>query len=307
MASGARAPPDRHEFWNEGADQADELCARPQAPGHIGRDAIAERPRGLPVKQPEQTWIAIYNEFKTIKGLWPRRPAGVPTTRRFGPRLYPRNPFRHCPPPPQVDLVARGIARIFGALTSRANGRSVDRNAASSAPSCASGCAKTTLLRSSAAGHRVERDAAAARPLPSRAPAQAQAPRWLWQTFALFPHLNVRRHICLRLNARRHDKRRSRPGRRRSPSCPALPVLDRRSPRLFRRPEARVAIARALLPRTGDPVSRRPLSALDAHLRQSAAERDERLHKSSAFLSLYVTHNQIEAFSMADPRGRMNK
>ncbi len=67
----ARAPNMKvTKFWNEEQTKLMSYVPDPKHPGQMLVETLIDKsvPRGLPVKQPDKTWIAIYNEFKTSKG-----------------------------------------------------------------------------------------------------------------------------------------------------------------------------------------------------------------------------------------------
>ena len=122
------------------------------------------------------------------------------------------------------------------------------------------------------------------------------------QQYALFPHLRVEQNVAFGLKAQRVP-RAEIPGR-------VAEVLDmtgmaayaRRYPReLSGGQQQRVAIARALAIRPGVLLLDEPLSALDAQLRSGMLAELARLHRELPEMTiLYVTHDQIEALTLAD-------
>ncbi|MEU3438347.1 ABC transporter ATP-binding protein [Streptomyces sp. NPDC006863] len=122
------------------------------------------------------------------------------------------------------------------------------------------------------------------------------------QSYALFPHLKVKDNVAFGLKAHRTPKAEI-PGR-------VTEVLElvgmagyaERHPReLSGGQQQRVAIARALAIRPGVLLLDEPLSALDARLRTGMLAELARLHRELPDVSiLYVTHDQIEALTLAD-------
>ncbi|MFE6975646.1 ABC transporter ATP-binding protein [Streptomyces sp. NPDC057682] len=122
------------------------------------------------------------------------------------------------------------------------------------------------------------------------------------QQYALFPHLRVQENVAFGLKARK-TPRAEIPGR----VAEALALVGmgdyaRRYPReLSGGQQQRVAIARALAVRPGVLLLDEPLSALDAQLRSGMLAELARLHRELPDVSiLYVTHDQIEALTLAD-------
>jgi spermidine/putrescine transport system ATP-binding protein len=167
-----------------------------------------------------------------------------------------------------------------------------------------SGCGKTTTLRLIAGLDY----ASAGQLLMWGADDITAAPPWdrdmpmVWQSYALFPFLSVRENVEFGL---RQKRRLLSPERRKR----ALEWLDRlgiadlaeRSiHQLSGGQRQRVAIARALALQPEILLLDEPLSALDANLRLHMQSELKRLHSELGITFLYVTHNQSEAFAMAD-------
>ena len=165
-----------------------------------------------------------------------------------------------------------------------------------------SGCGKTTLLRIVAgleepdAGYiRIRDRYVAGQPLLAR------GVRLVWQNYALFPHLDVRGNIAFGLTLRRHDRKAVKAKVEAVADLVDIaPLLARRVNDLSGGQKQRVAIARALATEPDILLLDEPLSALDAHLRSRVQNELKRLQRRLGICFLYVTHNQSEAFSMAD-------
>ncbi|WP_432171652.1 ABC transporter ATP-binding protein [Streptomyces sp. 1222.5] len=128
------------------------------------------------------------------------------------------------------------------------------------------------------------------------------------QSYALFPHLRVDENVAFGLKARK-DPGTARPARdeirRRVAEAlemTGMAAYARRHPReLSGGQQQRVAIARALAVRPGVLLLDEPLSALDARLRSGMLAELARLHRDLPDVSmLYVTHDQVEALTLAD-------
>ncbi|MFC9244527.1 ABC transporter ATP-binding protein [Streptomyces sp. NPDC057136] len=129
------------------------------------------------------------------------------------------------------------------------------------------------------------------------------------QQYALFPHMRVRENVAFGLKARKVHKSEI-PGR----ATEALELVGmgayaERYPReLSGGQQQRVAIARALAIRPGVLLLDEPLSALDAQLRSGMLAELARLHRELPDVSiLYVTHDQVEALTLADRIAVMDK
>ncbi|MEV0783427.1 ABC transporter ATP-binding protein [Streptomyces sp. NPDC050423] len=122
------------------------------------------------------------------------------------------------------------------------------------------------------------------------------------QSYALFPHLRVQDNVAFGLKAQKAD-RSEIPGRvTEALELVGMAAYARRYPReLSGGQQQRVAIARALAIRPGVLLLDEPLSALDAQLRSGMLAELARLHRELPDVSiLYVTHDQIEALTLAD-------
>ena len=122
------------------------------------------------------------------------------------------------------------------------------------------------------------------------------------QQYALFPHLRVEDNVAFGLKAQKVPR-----GEIRTRVAEALEMVGmgeyaRRHPReLSGGQQQRVAIARALAIRPGVLLLDEPLSALDAQLRSGMLAELARLHRELPEVSiLYVTHDQVEALTLAD-------
>ena len=125
------------------------------------------------------------------------------------------------------------------------------------------------------------------------------------QNYALFPHMSVADNVAFGLRARGDD---SASTAKRVGECLALVGMDSFAERLPRQlsggQQQRVAIARALAVRPKVLLLDEPLSALDAQIRRSMVEELARLRRDLPDVTtLYVTHDQSEALTLADRIG----
>ncbi len=165
-----------------------------------------------------------------------------------------------------------------------------------------SGCGKTTLLRmiaglidSSAGSIRVGgRDMAGV-------PVHARNMGMVFQSYALFPHLSVAENVAFGLEMRRVP-RSERAGRvQRALDLVKLQGMgDRRIGQLSGGQQQRAAIARALVIEPELLLLDEPLSNLDAKLRDEMREELREIQARTGVTTLFVTHDQDEALSMAD-------
>lgn len=165
-----------------------------------------------------------------------------------------------------------------------------------------SGCGKTTLLRLVAGFEFPDTGSVFldGRDVGSVPPHQRNVNQ-VFQSYALFPHLNVRENIAFGLRMQRLPAREIA---QRVEAAIALVALggceDRRAHQLSGGQRQRVALARALAPRPAVLLLDEPLSALDARLRQSMQLELKRLQRQVNTTFIFVTHDQDEALTMSD-------
>jgi ABC-type Fe3+/spermidine/putrescine transport system ATPase subunit len=172
-----------------------------------------------------------------------------------------------------------------------------------------SGCGKTTLLRimagleSTTSGRMLVKD----RDLAS-VPIHKRPTRLVWQDYALFPHLNVFDNIAFGPRLGPHVPSELREKVLKMADLVSLEgLLDRRIGQLSGGQKQRVALARAIITEPEILLLDEPLSALYAHLRIIMQGELRRLQQALGISFIYVTHNQNEAFSMADRVAVLNK
>jgi ABC-type Fe3+/spermidine/putrescine transport system ATPase subunit len=207
------------------------------------------------------------------------------------------------------DLELRGVSKSFGAFTAlEALDLTVARGefVAIMGPS---GCGKTTLLRIVAGLEHADGGSIRLRGRPVEdLPVHKRSTRLVWQTYALFPHLNVRKNIEFGLTLQKKSKAEIKAKVAAIADMVQLSeFLDRRIAQLSGGQKQRVAIARALVTEPEILLLDEPLSALDAHLRVRMQSEMKRLQQKLGISFIYVTHNQSEAFSMADRVVVMNR
>ncbi|NML76410.1 ABC transporter ATP-binding protein [Rhizobium sp. S-51] len=172
-----------------------------------------------------------------------------------------------------------------------------------------SGCGKSTLLRLIAgledvSGGRILIDGvdATAKPPSQRGLAM------VFQSYALYPHMSVRSNIGFPLKMAGVDK--AEIDRKVSDAARILNLTDylERKPRqLSGGQRQRVAIGRAIVRSPECFLFDEPLSNLDAALRVNMRLEISQLHQQLGATSIYVTHDQVEAMTMADKIVVLNK
>ena len=208
-----------------------------------------------------------------------------------------------------ADLEVRGIAKRFGAVVAIERVDMDVQRGEFVAIMGPSGCGKTTLLRIIAGLEKADAGTLLLRGEDiGDVPVHKRSTRLIWQDYSLFPFLNVRKNIEFGLTLKRHDKK----DVRRKVEAVAeqvhlTPLLSRRIGQLSGGEKQRVAIARALVTEPEILLLDEPLSSLDAHLRIKVQSELTVLQRELDISFVYVTHNQSEAFAMADRVVVMNK
>ncbi|AHH17995.1 putative ABC transporter, ATP-binding protein [Nocardia nova SH22a] len=164
-----------------------------------------------------------------------------------------------------------------------------------------SGCGKSTLLRMVAGLEQptAGRIIVGGADVTDAAP-QARDLAMVFQSYALYPHLTVAKNIGFPLRARRRS--RADIAARVAEVAATLELselLDRRPAALSGGQRQRVALARAMVRDPGAFLMDEPLSNLDAKLRSATRAELIALHRRLGTTFLYVTHDQVEATTMA--------
>jgi putative spermidine/putrescine transport system ATP-binding protein len=172
-----------------------------------------------------------------------------------------------------------------------------------------SGCGKTTTLRMLAGlivpdRGRIKVDGADI----TEVPAHKRNMGYVFQSYALFPHMNVQKNVAFGL-----EERGVPAGERKERVAAALgkvrldELAHRRPRELSGGQQQRVALARALVIRPSVLLLDESLSNLDAKLRQTMRREIRDLQRSLAITTLFVTHDQVEALAMCDRIAVMNR
>ncbi|MDB2411861.1 ABC transporter ATP-binding protein [Litoricolaceae bacterium] len=165
-----------------------------------------------------------------------------------------------------------------------------------------SGCGKSTLLRLIAGLEDVTSGSIGidGRETTSLPPAQ-RGLAMVFQSYALYPHMSVRKNIAFPLKMAKMDQ--AEIDRRVTTAADVLNLtdyLDRRPGQLSGGQRQRVAIGRAIVREPSAFLFDEPLSNLDAALRVGMRLEISELHKRLKTTMIYVTHDQVEAMTMAD-------
>ena len=166
-----------------------------------------------------------------------------------------------------------------------------------------SGCGKSTLLRMIAGLEDVtDGDLFIGGQLVNAVPSAQRGVAMVFQSYALFPHMTVFENMAFGLKLAKTPKDEiDRKVREAARVLQLEALLDRRPKALSGGQRQRVAIGRAIVRQPGVFLFDEPLSNLDATLRGQTRVEIARLHKQFAKASVvYVTHDQIEAMTLAD-------
>ncbi|MBG0856770.1 ABC transporter ATP-binding protein [Streptomyces spinoverrucosus] len=165
-----------------------------------------------------------------------------------------------------------------------------------------SGCGKTTALRMLAGFEHPDSGAVLVDGQDvTRVPAHRRDAGMVFQSYSLFPHLNALDNVAFGLRMRK-----VRGGERRARAAELLELVgladkgERFPHQLSGGQQQRIALARALALRPRVLLLDEPLSALDAKVRLALREEIRRLQQELGITTLFVTHDQEEALSVAD-------
>lgn len=173
-----------------------------------------------------------------------------------------------------------------------------------------SGCGKTTLLRAIAGFLMPTQGSILLKGEKASEPGRVRSPEnrnvgVVFQDYALFPHLTVRKNIEFGLHKRSELEKRNRSGE--LLALIGLQTLADRYPHeLSGGQQQRVALARALAPKPTLILLDEPFSNLDVELKERLTFEVREILKAENMSAILVTHDQHEAFSMADRIGVMH-
>jgi iron(III) transport system ATP-binding protein len=169
-----------------------------------------------------------------------------------------------------------------------------------------SGCGKTTTLRMIAGflepdEGEIRVDGATISSPRAVVPPERRNMSMIFQSYAIWPHMTVRQNVGYALKMKKIA-----PAEKQTRVDALLAATklggqaDRYPSELSGGQQQRVALARALAPKPDILLLDEPLSNLDANLRGDMRFEIRRLHDEFQYTSIYVTHDQVEAMTMAD-------
>ncbi|MBW4473425.1 MAG: ABC transporter ATP-binding protein [Stenomitos rutilans HA7619-LM2] len=165
-----------------------------------------------------------------------------------------------------------------------------------------SGCGKSTILRTIAG---LEKATSGALYIGDRCvneiPARQRDVAMVFQNYALYPHMTVADNLAFGLQMRRVEVQKRQERIAEVAKMLAIDhLLDRKPGQLSGGQQQRVALGRAIARQPQVFLLDEPLSNLDAQLRDETRAELKRLHQQVGITTIYVTHDQVEAMTLAD-------
>ncbi len=207
-----------------------------------------------------------------------------------------------------AEIVIRNLRKEFGGFVAVRDSSFTIRDGEFFMLLGPSGCGKTTTLRMIAGLELptsgeiwIDGDEVAQRPASQRDIAM------VFQMFALYPHMNVRRNIAYPLVSQGMPRAEVQAKVAEAARILGIEgILDRPVGGLSGGDRQRVALGRAIVRRPKAFMMDEPLGALDAEFRERMAEELRALHDRIGATTVYVTHDQLEAMQMGDKIVVMN-
>src|SRR6187431_1300880 len=201
-----------------------------------------------------------------------------------------------------ASVVIRDVRKSFGS-TAVIHGVSVNINDGEFVVLVGpSGCGKSTLLRMIAGLENVTGgEIRIGDRVVNHLPPKARDVAMVFQNYALYPHMTVAANMGFSLKLRGATRAEIEKSVKRAAEILGLtPLLDRYPRQLSGGQRQRVAMGRAIVRDPQVFLFDEPLSNLDAKLRVAMRTEIKELHQRLKTTSIYVTHDQIEAMTMAD-------
>ena len=165
-----------------------------------------------------------------------------------------------------------------------------------------SGCGKSTVLRTIAGLETVtDGKLYIDDVLVNNVPARQRDVAMVFQNYALYPHMTVAQNIAFGLQMRKTDSKTIKERVETVARSLSLEhLLDRKPKQLSGGQQQRVALGRAIARQPKVFLMDEPLSNLDAQLRDDTRAELKQLHEQLGITTVYVTHDQVEAMTLAD-------
>ncbi len=200
------------------------------------------------------------------------------------------------------NVILKNVVKQFGSVTAVDNLSITIHDREFAVLVGPSGCGKTTALRMVAGLETVT----SGRIFIGDTLVNDMAPKerdiaMVFQNYALYPHMNVRENMGFGLRFRKVPK--AEIARRVQEAADILDIqdlLERKPKELSGGQRQRVAVGRAIVRKPAVFLFDEPLSNLDAKLRVAMRTEISKLHRSLGATIIYVTHDQVEAMTMAD-------
>ncbi|MCI5888137.1 MAG: sn-glycerol-3-phosphate ABC transporter ATP-binding protein UgpC [Brachyspira sp.] len=166
----------------------------------------------------------------------------------------------------------------------------------------ASGCGKSTILRMIAGLEEISGgEILIGDKKVNNIPPKDRDIAFVFQSYALYPHMTVRENIAFGLKMRKVDKATiEKKVQEAAEILDLTPYLDRKPKQLSGGQRQRVALGRAIVRNPKVFLMDEPLSNLDAKLRVQMRAEIKKLHEKLQTTFIYVTHDQTEALTMGD-------
>ena len=165
-----------------------------------------------------------------------------------------------------------------------------------------SGCGKTTTLRMIAGLEEITKGTITIGDrVVNTVPSKDRDIAMVFQNYALYPHMTVYKNMAFGLRLRRYPKTEIEARVQDAARILGIePLLDRKPKALSGGQRQRVAVGRAIVRQPAAFLFDEPLSNLDAKLRVEMRAELKKLHRRLETTMIYVTHDQIEAMTLAD-------
>ncbi|ASC71146.1 ABC-type sugar transport system [Halomicronema hongdechloris C2206] len=165
-----------------------------------------------------------------------------------------------------------------------------------------SGCGKSTILRTIAGLEPVQEGRLyIGDTLVNQIRARQRDVAMVFQNYALYPHMTVAENLAFGLRMRhRPIHERQEQVHKIARSLDIAHLLDRKPRKLSGGQQQRVALGRAIVRKPQVFLLDEPLSNLDAQLRDDTRAELKQLHRTFGITTIYVTHDQVEAMTLAD-------